>query len=87
LRNEFLDKLFKQIYTIARGRSYFPKFQHPRNPVSSKIPGFFSANYAGGQVLGNMRWVCFKFNVYANSDYCIFDFGGTGWWRIGGAGA
>jgi hypothetical protein len=28
--------------------------------------------------LGNMRWVCFKFNVYANSDYCIFDFGGAG---------
>ena len=46
---------------IARGRSYFPKFQHRRNPVSSKIPGFFSANYTGGPVLGNMRWVCLSF--------------------------
>ena len=61
MRNEFLDKLFKQILRSPAVDRIFPNFSIAETRYPQKYRVSFRLIRLRGQVFGNMRWVCLSF--------------------------
>jgi outer membrane protein insertion porin family len=61
LRNEFLDKLFKQILRSPAVDRIFPNFSIAETRYPQKYRVSFRLIRLRGRVFGNMRWACLSF--------------------------